>query len=160
MSVWKVSHIVDYIFIYGKTKEEHDRNLCAMLQHSRKWGVKLHLEEKNICATEVSYFGQCITSDGIRTQPRLRWLRTWNHCKARMSSKPSWEQLTTCSSLPCLADINVPLRQLLKETNDFVWEAQHDKEFQKIKELNTQELKPELTYFDPIEELRPQDASK
>ncbi|XP_056891952.1 uncharacterized protein K02A2.6-like isoform X1 [Takifugu flavidus] len=49
-----VTAIVDDILIFAKTKEEHDKNLHAMLQRSRERGVKLNPEKSTICATEVS----------------------------------------------------------------------------------------------------------
>lgn len=64
-----VTAIVDDILIYGKTKEEHDSNLRAMLQRSRERGVKLNPDKSTICTTEVSYFGHRITKDGIKPNP-------------------------------------------------------------------------------------------
>ncbi|KAA8579404.1 hypothetical protein FQN60_000123 [Etheostoma spectabile] len=45
--------------------------------------------------------------------------------------------------------INAPLRDLLKETKEFTWDAQHEEAFQKIKEIITLEPGPVLAYFDP-----------
>lgn len=62
---------------------------------------------------------------------------------------------------PSLTDVNAPLRQLLKESSEVLWDAQHDKAFNKIKELLTCEPGPVLAYFDPLIELRLQvDVSK
>lgn len=62
---------------------------------------------------------------------------------------------------PGLSDVNAPLRQLLKESSEFVWDAQHDKAFEKIKGLLTCIPGPVLAYFDPLKEIRLQvDASK
>lgn len=48
-----------------------------------------------------------------------------------------------------LSDINAPLRQLMKSTSEFVWDAQHDAAFKKMKELITREAGPVLTNYDP-----------
>lgn len=62
---------------------------------------------------------------------------------------------------PCLSAINVPLCQLLKESSEFVWDAQQEQTFSKIKELIIQEPGPVLIYFDPAKQLKLQvDASK
>lgn len=61
--------IVDYILIYGRSKEEHDKNLWAMLQLPREQGVKLNPEKNTIRATELSYFGHLITKDGLKPDP-------------------------------------------------------------------------------------------
>ena len=52
--------------VYGKTKEEHDNNLRAVLQRSRERRVTLNLD-KSIYRTEaVSYFGNVITCEGVK----------------------------------------------------------------------------------------------
>lgn len=60
---------------------------------------------------------------------------------------------------PHLSEVNPPLRQLLKQDCEFIWDAVHDRAFKQIKELITNH--PVLTYFDPKKELTLQvDASK
>lgn len=61
--------IVIDIRICGRRKEEHDKNLSAMLQRFREHGVKLNPEKSIICAIEVSYFGHRITKYGIKPDP-------------------------------------------------------------------------------------------
>lgn len=52
-----VAGIVDDIVVFGKTKEEHDRNLRAMLSRTRERGMRLNPEKCCICVPEVSYIG-------------------------------------------------------------------------------------------------------
>lgn len=62
---------------------------------------------------------------------------------------------------PRLAEINEPLRQMLKQGNEFTWDETHNVAFQQIKDLITREPGPVLAYYNPNEELRLQvDASK
>ncbi|KAI2664017.1 hypothetical protein H4Q32_002132 [Labeo rohita] len=51
-----VAAIVDNILVFGKTEEEHDANLRAMLMRTREKGVRLNPEKSVMCVPEVSYF--------------------------------------------------------------------------------------------------------
>lgn len=59
-SLWLpgIAAIVDDIFVYGRTKQEHDTNLCAML------GQESHLRVRG-----ESYFGNKLTHEGITPYP-------------------------------------------------------------------------------------------
>ena len=158
-----VTAIVDDILIYGRTKEEHDENLRAMLQRSRERGVKLNPEKSTICATAVSYFGHRITKDGVKPDPaKIAAVRDMEPPKNRAELETILGMVNYLSKFaPMLSDVNAPMRHLLKESSEFIWDAQHDEAFKKMKELITQEPGPVLTYFDPSKELRLQvDASK
>ncbi|KAJ8332643.1 hypothetical protein SKAU_G00424320 [Synaphobranchus kaupii] len=64
-----VAVIADDILVYGRSKEEHDASLRAMLERTRERGIKLKKEKSIICVPEVSYFGQRLTREGIRPDP-------------------------------------------------------------------------------------------
>lgn len=158
-----VMAIVDDILIYGKTEQEHDENLRAMLQRSRERGVKLNPEKSVVCATEVSYFGHLITKDGVKPDPaKIAAIKDMKPPKDKGELETILGMVNYLSKFaPGLASINAPLRHLLKESSEFVWDTQHDDAFKKIKELITREPGPVLTYFDPSKELTLQvDASK
>ncbi|RXN04788.1 crumbs -like protein [Labeo rohita] len=48
-----VAAIVDNILVFGKTEEEHDANLRAMLMRTREKGVRLNPEKSVMCVPEV-----------------------------------------------------------------------------------------------------------
>ncbi|RXN35723.1 Retrovirus-related Pol poly from transposon [Labeo rohita] len=158
-----VMAIVDDILIYGMTKAEHDNNLFVMLERSRERGVKLNPERSVICATEVSYFGHLLTADGVKPDPaKVGAVRDMEPPKDKGELETVLGMSNCLSKFALgLSDVNVPLRQLLKESSEFVWDVQHDKAFKKMKELLTCQPGPVLAYFDPLKELRLQvDASK
>ena len=134
-----------------------------MLQRSRERGVKLNPEKSTICATEVNYFGHRITKDGIKPDPaKIAAVRDMEPPKDRGELETILGMVNYLSKFaPMLSDINAPLRQLLKQSNEFLWDAQHDEAFRKMKERITRDPGPVLAYFDPSKELRLQvDASK
>lgn len=158
-----VAAIVDDVLVFGKTRQDHDRNLRAMLQRTKERGVRLNPDKCHICVSEVSYFGHTLSHEGLKPDPQK--------VKAVQEMQPprSKAELETVLGMinylarfaPRLSEINAPLRQLLKHDSEFVWDANHNRAFQQMKDLITQQPGPVLSYFDPQKELRLQvDASK
>lgn len=122
-----------------ENKEDHDRNIHAMLQRSRERGVKLNQEKSTICATKVSYFGHCITKEGIKPDSaKIAAVRGMEQPKEKGELETILGMVNYLSKFaPMLSDINAPMPHLFKESSGFAWDAQHDKAFRKIKELVT-----------------------
>ncbi|KAJ8351148.1 hypothetical protein SKAU_G00226240 [Synaphobranchus kaupii] len=143
--------IVDDVLIYGATQEEHDRNLRAMLQRSREKGVRLNPEKSIIGATEVSYFGHRLSAEGIKPDPaKISAIKRMEPPKNRAELETVLGMANYLAKFaPSLSEVNAPMRQLLKQSNEFLWDKQHDAAFQKMKDIITREPGPVLAYFDP-----------
>ena len=61
--------IVDDILIYGRTREEHDRNLRSVLDRAREKGIHFNPEKCTIGVNEVPFFGNIITDKGLKADP-------------------------------------------------------------------------------------------
>ena len=61
--------LVDDILVYGKSREEHDKNLKAVLERSRQKGIKLNSDKLVVGVSEVDYFGHLLTSEGLKPDP-------------------------------------------------------------------------------------------
>ena len=59
-----VTAIVDDIFVFGKTKADHDQNLHKVLARAHERGIKLNADKVKIGVTEVCYFGNILTQNG------------------------------------------------------------------------------------------------
>ena len=157
-----VAAIVDDILVYGRTKEEHDASLRAMLERTREKGIKLNKDKCIIGVTEVNYFGHTLTQEGIRPDPnKVKAIREMVSPQSKAELETILGMVTYLSKFaPRLSEITAPLRQLLKEDSEFVWDSNHDVAFQRMKDLLTQEPGPVLTYFDHTKEVKLQtDAS-
>ena len=156
-----VDSIVDDIIVYGETKQEHDQNVHSMLQRSREKGVRLNPEKVTFCVQEVGYFGHVLSEDGMKPDPKK--------VKAIVEMEPPKDkgELQTILGMvnylskyaPNLSEITAPMRCLLKQDVEFVWDSQQDVAFNKMKEVisNT----PVLAYYDPTKPITLQvDASK
>ena len=61
--------IVDDILVFGKTREEHDQNLKAVLTRSLKKGIILNEDNIEVGMSQVQYFGHLLTADGLKPDP-------------------------------------------------------------------------------------------
>lgn len=158
-----VAGIVDDIVVFGKTKQELDSNLRAMLDRTRERGIWLNPFKCRICVPEVSYFGHQLTDNSLKPDPlKVRAIRD-------MSPPTSEAELKTVLGMvnylvrfaPNLAEVCAPLRLLLRQDTEFKWDTIHENAFQKMKKIITAEPGPVLAYFDPEKEVTLQvDASK
>lgn len=156
-----VAAIVDDILVFGKTKLEHDNNLRAMLKRTRERGVRLNPDKCQICVSEVSYFGHTLSREGVKPDPaKVKAIQDMQPPTSRGELETILGMVNYLARFaPRLSEINAPLRQLLKQDSEFLWDKNHDKAFTQTKKLITDH--PVLAYFDPQKELRLQvDASK
>ena len=66
----RVTGIADDMLIFGKTEEEHDRNLILYLETTRKNGLILNMKKLQFKKEEVSFFGHRWNSTGISPDPK------------------------------------------------------------------------------------------
>ena len=60
---------LDDILVYGRTFEEHARNLQRVLQRLRSHGIKLRADKCDLFRTEVRYLGRLVSENGHRPDP-------------------------------------------------------------------------------------------
>lgn len=57
------------IFMAGHSKQEHDRNLHAVLERIREYGFHLRLEKCRFVLSQIEFLGHIVDKDGIRPDP-------------------------------------------------------------------------------------------
>ncbi|KAL9956099.1 hypothetical protein ACROYT_G037526 [Oculina patagonica] len=112
-----VAGIADDIVVFGKTTEEHDRNMHAMLERCQGTGLKLNPEKCFVKQEKIKFYGVVCGKEGIQPDPsKVSALK-------QMSSPTSRQELQTFLGLanymgpfiPNLSSLTAPLRELLKE---------------------------------------------
>jgi hypothetical protein len=68
--------IVDDILVSGSTREDHDERLSAALTAVRRNGVKFNPKKIQKGSSEVKFFGELITEDGLKPNPSNVALRS------------------------------------------------------------------------------------
>ena len=64
-----VTGIADDMIVYGRTEEEHDRNLIRFLETTRRNGLKLNKSKLQFKRRQVSFFGHIWSQEGISPDP-------------------------------------------------------------------------------------------
>ncbi|KAL9964953.1 hypothetical protein ACROYT_G028670 [Oculina patagonica] len=148
-----VAGIADDIVVFGKTTEEHDRNMHAMLERCQGTGLKLNPEKCFVKQEKFKFYGVVCGKEGIQPDPsKVSAIK-------QMSSPTNRQELQTFLGLanymgpfiPKLSSLTAPLRELLKENYQFQWSLAHQDAFEKVKDSVSNEVT--LTYFDPRKEI-------
>ena len=156
-----VTAIVDDIVVFGKTRAEHDQDLRKVLTRAHERGIKLNADKVKIGVTEVCYFGNILTQNGLKIDDKkLSAIRQMDAPKDRSELETILGMVTYLTRFaPNLSTLTAPLRNLLKKDVEFVWNESNDEAFQKIKDVLTDS--PVLAYFNPKLDVTLQvDASK
>jgi transposase InsO family protein len=138
---------MDDILIHGKTMQQHNQRLEAVLRRARECQLKLNAKKTVIAQTEVQYTGHMLTGEGLKPTP--------DRVKAIVDLKEP-ENLSELESvlgmiayvakfIPNLSEVNAPLRAL-KTKDVWEWTSEHSHAFQQIKTLLS--TAPCLKYFD------------
>ncbi len=152
---------MDDIIIAGDDTESHDKLLIKVLDRVREKNLKLNKEKCQLGVSQLVFLGDLITKNGLRPDPK------------KVSAIQNMPQPTDVAGVQrFLGMINYqsrwiqdaaqktePLRQLIQEKNEFIWQDQHTKAFEELKKCLTEE--PVLAFYDPEKPIKIRtDASK
>ena len=140
---------MDDIIVYGANQAEHDERLEAVLTRLQQAKVTLNGEKCEFSKDTVKFLGQLVGKDGIRPDPS-------KVSAVRHMTKPTdihelrrFLGMVNQSGkyIPRLAELTLPLRELLSKKNAWVWGPPQQHAFNVIKE--TLSSAPALAIFDP-----------
>ena len=161
-----VKAIADDILIWGggDTTEEatanHDKRLLALLERCQQKNIKLNMEKFQLRKKELSYMGVVLTANGVKPDPKKQ------DCIQSMPAPTNEDEVRRLLGVVTylsrfsenLSTKSDPLRTLLKKDSVFIWEANEQRAFDKIKALISNA--PLLKYFNPTDTVEVQvDAS-
>ena len=71
-------NIADDILVFGSTQKEHDSNVISSLERFLQVDSKLNPSKISLNCSEVSFFGQCISAEGIKPDPqKVKAIKDW-----------------------------------------------------------------------------------
>ena len=127
--------LVDDIFVHGRSQEEHDRRLVAVLHRLQEVSLTLNEKKCEFSQPSVKFFGQIVDQLGVRPDPdevsAILNLRT--PCVGDIRCFLVMTNLLGKFSRD-LADKAKPLRDLLSSKNHWCWEGPQQKAFLEVKE--------------------------
>ena len=128
--------LVDDILISGKTQEEHDQRLRAVLSRLSKSGLTLGRDKCEINKKSVKFLGQLVDETGVRPDPEKLQAIVQMKPPTSISELRRFLGMVSQQSKfsPHLADQTKPLRELLSSKNHWIWERAQQEAFEKLKQ--------------------------
>ena len=140
--------------VFGKTREEHDKNLRAVLQRALDKSIQLNEEKLEVGLYEISYSGNVLSEHGLKLDPsKIAAIKDMPPPENR-SELETWFGMNYLSRFaPNLVEVMCLLRELLGKSVEFYWGKPQEEAFTKVKEIITQELGQVLSCYDPTKRL-------
>jgi hypothetical protein len=140
---------LDDIMIYSKDVKEHVSHVTQVLEKLKEWKLRCEPSKCEFHITETRFLGFVVSCDGLAMDQR------------KVSSVLEWKEprnVTEVQSFLGLANyyrrfiqgyskIATPLTELTKKENDFKWDIEEQKAFDRLKKAFTEA--PVLITFDP-----------
>lgn len=138
--------MADDIIVGGKTEEEHDRNLDAVLERAAQMNIKFNPKKLHYKQNSVPFFGNFITADGIKPDPlKLKALAEMPYPTDHVELSSFLGMINYMSPfIKSLSTLNHSLC-LLGQQQEFTWLPIHADAVDKIKASIIKNLR----HFDP-----------
>ncbi len=140
--------VMDDILVFGRDKEEHDRNLKAVLKSIKVSGLKLNKEKCHFGKSEIQFFGHIIGKDGIRPDTNKVRAITELHCPTNLTELRQVLGMINYLGkiLPGLSSVLHPMTELLKGDTEWTWSVAQTQAFNRVKSMLT--TAPALAFYD------------
>ena len=144
-----LSGIADDTFVYGIGEAEHDQRILNVLDTARENNVRFNPDKFQFKVNEASFFGLTWTPEGIRPdENKIKAIRNMPPPKNLAELQSFMGMINYLNRFsPIIAQTSEPVRQLMKKETPFMWQAEHQKAFESLKQVITEA--PVLAYYDP-----------
>ncbi|XP_052746992.1 uncharacterized protein K02A2.6-like [Bicyclus anynana] len=132
-----VDLFIDDIICWGKTKNEHDQRLTALLNRAEEINLKFNKDKCKICVSEVVYLGHVFNKSGMK--PDAEKVKAIINMPVP-NDKKSLERFLGATNylskfIPNYSTYTVHLTRLLRKESTWYWDDIHNKAISKLKEL-------------------------
>ena len=127
--------VVDDGLVHGQTFREHVADVRNTLLCAHENGITFSLKKFVFASHEVDYCGYILNSAGFTVDPaKTAAIRDFPTPSNRTDLRSFLGLVNQCSEFSSrLSAVRTPLRPLLKQTNEFIWDADHDAAFSAVK---------------------------
>jgi hypothetical protein len=148
-----VECVMDDILVWGRTIEEHEDRLMAVLDRARAENLKLNKAKCKIGLQEVDYIGHIITNEGLKASPtKITAVQKMQKPHNKGDVQRFLGLVTYLSKfIPNMSELSAPLRELLANDVEWHWDKPQQKSFEALKHAVTSS--PVLRYCDPDEQI-------
>ena len=130
---------IDDIVVFSKTEEEHAKHLREVLQRLRKTGLQLKLSKCSFGKREIDLLGHRVDAVGIKPLPerveavkRMAPPRNTREVRSFLGFVGYYRSL-----IPNFSEIAVPISELTKAKQPYVWGQEQNQAFEKLKQALT-----------------------
>ena len=126
-----VTNKADDVLAFGRIESEFRNNVISFLDRCIKQDMHLNLDKIQINCTEVPFFGNTLSKDGLSPDmSKVKLIQAW---PTPTNQKELQSFLGTVNYLsrflPFLSDLRAPLQNLLKKDSEFIWTNVHQHTF-------------------------------
>lgn len=126
---------LDDIIVFGKSIEEHNRNLIAVFEKLRRVNLKLNPKKCNFFKTELIYLGHLISAEGIKPDPaKVEAVKKW----PTPSNAEEVKRFVAFANyyrkhIKNFANLCAPLNRLTRKNEKFIWNYECEQTFNELK---------------------------
>lgn len=148
-----VVSIADDVCVHGKDDAEHDRNLIGLMDRATEKGLVFNKSKCSIKQSSISFYGNVYTSDGVKPDPiKIRDVQNMAVPQNKDELKTFLGMVSYLSQfIPKFADKTHILRQLCKESTPWFWDEIHQRCFEEVRQLVSEQSC--LKYYNPKAEV-------
>lgn len=145
-------NISDDIIIFGKTQQEHDKNLQAVFERFKEKNLTLNKNKCLFNQKQVKFFGYIFSENGMSADPTMVESIKSAQRPTTPSEVKSLLGMTGYVSrfIPQYSTITEPLRRLTRQNEAWIWSDEQENAFQTLKDKLTSDTV--MSYFDPSKE--------
>lgn len=142
-------NFIDDILVFSKTFEEHVVHLSRLLESIKKEGFRLKFSKCTFASNKAKYLGHIIQNNSIKPlKDYLIAVKNFPVPETRKNVRQFLGKINFHHKfVPHIAIILDPLHNLLRKDVKFIWSAECQESFDKIKKILCTE--PILKIFDP-----------
>ena len=139
---------MDDILVHGATQEIHDERVRKVLGRLRDSGITLN-DKCEFSKKKIIFLGHIVSENGIEADPKKTKSVDDFPTPTNITELQRFNGMVNqlAKFVPNLAQINEPLRQLLRKESQWVWDQPQETAFKEIKKLLTST--DVLTHYDP-----------
>ena len=143
-----VTNIADDVLIFGRTETEFKTNVISFLDRCVKQDMHLNPDKIQINCTEVPFFGNTLSKDGLSPDlNKVKLIQEWPTPKNQKELQSFLGTINYLSRfLIFLSDLRAQLQSLLKKDSEFVWTNIHQNAFEQLKLHVSNDVK--LQFYD------------
>lgn len=126
---------LDDIIIFGKTLEEHNKNLSVVFERLRETNLKLNPQKCNFLKTELLYLGHLVSAEGVKPDPsKIEIIKHWSSPQTADEVKRFVAFANYYRKhIKDFARLCSPLNKLTRKNEDFNWTEECERSFQYLK---------------------------